>query len=657
MNKSGEIQLTNFRRILLMSLFLCVYALVDRFPQYYGMGSLLGRFSGTRLIQISPVMIVAFVDILLLILSYSGKQSQLLRFVNAIPLLLRRLGAINWLMFAGIALVFPVLVLSTISPDFDLMLSRIWIFGHLILLGSLFLWAATNQVGDLIVVAITAMVFAMVERLALFIPEISAQMTSLGWSEASRYYYASLFFSKSIYGSTAPLTSLHPTRYLLQSVPFLIPGLPLWVHRAWQVFLWIALPLTGSLLIVRRLKIKSILIPTLVVIWGYLFLNQGPVYYHLMVCVIIVAAGFSIDKPYKSLAMVILASIWAGISRINWFPVPGFLAVFFYILEIPHFGRSFWRYWLWPMIWVVSGLITAFLSEAAYVVISGNPAENFGTSFTSSLLWYRLYPNITYPNGILLSILIVSLPAVSLILIKLICARGALHFERAMAFGAILLVFFIGGIVVSVKIGGGSNLHNLDAFLVFLMVVVVYLFFDRVNPESVVKKPWRTTHWIATAILLFFPIISVIQTDSQIIRFDNNPVQQDLDKLQDIIDSTPKTDGEILFISQRHFMTFKYVTGVELVPDYEKVFLMEMAMAGNQSYLNQFENDLKEHRFSLIISEPLAMVIKGEQDVFFEENNAWTTRVTALIRKYYHETVNLPNALIAVSEPISLSGK
>ncbi|MGA9399175.1 MAG: hypothetical protein WBV22_13070, partial [Anaerolineaceae bacterium] len=96
---------------------------------------------------------------------------------------------------------------------------------------------------------------------------------------------------------------------------------------------------------------------------------------------------------------------------------------------------------------------------------------------------------------------------------------------------------------------------------------------------------------------------------------------------------------------------------VELVPDYEKVFLMEMAMAGNQPYLNQFEKDLEEHRFSLIISEPLAMVIQGEEDVFFEENNAWTTRVTALIRKYYYETANLPNALIAVSEPISLSGK
>ena len=51
-----------------------------------------------------------------------------------------------------------------------------------------------------------------------------------------------------------------------------------------------------------------------------------------------------------------------------------------------------------------SGFVAAFLAETTYIAISGNPLSNFGTSFTSSLLWYRLFPNITYPNGILNSI-------------------------------------------------------------------------------------------------------------------------------------------------------------------------------------------------------------------------------------------------------------
>src|SRR5438093_8257271 len=53
---------------------------------------------------------------------------------------------------------------------------------------------------------------------------------SMRWSEGSRYYYASLYFSKWIYGESAPLSTLHPSRYLLQSIPFLIPGLSITVH-------------------------------------------------------------------------------------------------------------------------------------------------------------------------------------------------------------------------------------------------------------------------------------------------------------------------------------------------------------------------------------------------------------------------------------------
>ncbi|HSM71777.1 MAG TPA: hypothetical protein VK851_09550, partial [Anaerolineales bacterium] len=60
---------------------------------------------------------------------------------------------------------------------------------------------------------------------------VTAYPLSMGWSEGSRYYYASLFFSKQIYGDAFPLPTLHPTRYLLQSFPFLFPNLGLFAHR------------------------------------------------------------------------------------------------------------------------------------------------------------------------------------------------------------------------------------------------------------------------------------------------------------------------------------------------------------------------------------------------------------------------------------------
>jgi hypothetical protein len=652
MNNNGSKYLENIRRIALISLVLSIYTIVDQYPRYHGMGSLWGTFSGSRLLQISPVLWVALLDAVIIGLSYRSKKAWPLHILDGAVLALRKIPIICWLFFGIIGLVFPVLVLTSLAPDFAFILSQLWIFGHLVLLGSLFLSAVMPGTPALGIVAITALLYTLVEQIALFIPDISTQMTSLGWSEASRYYYASLFFSKSVYGTQAPLSSLHPSRYLLQSIPFLIPQLPLWAHRAWQVFLWLVLPMAASLLIVRRLKLKSGLVTAMAAIWGYLFLNQGPVYYHLLVCVIIVAFGFSANKPVRSLLIVLLASIWAGISRINWFPVPGVLAVLFYLLEVPRAGTGFWKYWLWPVVWVFSGVSAAFLTETTYIAISGNPAENFGTSFTSSLLWYRLFPNITYPNGVLLSILLAVFPVLILLLVKLGRTDGKIHRERLLLLNAILIVFFAGGIVVSVKIGGGTNLHNMDAFLVFLLIAAAYCYFKGFISETGTAYDRHPIHWIVTALLIIMPVSYVIQVDKNIRSFDNQPVIQDLEKLQDIIDATPVENGQVLFISQRHYITFNYVRGVTLVPDYEKVFLMEMAMADNQVYLGQFEQDLKSHRFALIVSEPLYMVVQDEEDDYFEENNAWTTRVTALIRKYYQESVRLPAALIVVSEPI-----
>jgi len=42
------------------------------------------------------------------------------------------------------------------------------------------------------------------------------------------------------------------------------------------------------------------------------FLFQGAVYYHLMVCVVLVLLGYKKDKPLRTLIFVLLASVWAG---------------------------------------------------------------------------------------------------------------------------------------------------------------------------------------------------------------------------------------------------------------------------------------------------------------------------------------------------------
>ena len=62
------------------------------------------------------------------------------------------------------------------------------------------------------------------------------------------------------------------------------------------------------------------------VAWAFCYLLIGPVYYHLLVAALLVLWGYDRRHPWRTTLVVLLASIWAGISRINWFPVPGMLA-------------------------------------------------------------------------------------------------------------------------------------------------------------------------------------------------------------------------------------------------------------------------------------------------------------------------------------------
>ncbi len=256
---------------------------------------------------------------------------------------------------------------------------------------------------------------------------------TLEYSETSRFYYGSLWFSRSLYGMDLPLSSLHPTRYLLQAIPYIIPGLPLWAHRLWQALLWIILTGAASFLLARRLKLSNRGLTVLTAMWGFVFLLQGAVYYHLQVCVIIILLGVSTRHPWRSLIAVLLASLWAGISRVNWFPVPAMLAIALYLLEEPFSHVSnLWKYLLQPFLWAVTGLLAALLSQALYIFWSGNTgnAGDFGTAFTSDLIWSRLLPNATYPMGVLPGILLVSAPLWIALFFFLRGRAGNWHFIR-----------------------------------------------------------------------------------------------------------------------------------------------------------------------------------------------------------------------------------
>ena len=88
-------------------------------------------------------------------------------------------------------------------------------------------------------------------------------------------------------------------------------------------------------------------------------------------------------------------------------------------------------------------------------------------------------------------------------------------------------------------------------------------------------------------------------------------------------------------MDQRQLLTFGFVENVPLVPDYEKKYLMDKAMAGDEHYFNKFYQDLSNGRFSLIITNPIFDNIQDAEYRFEEENNAWVKWVAKPLLCYY----------------------
>lgn len=478
---------------------------------------------------------------------------------------------------------------------------------------------------------ITALlIFGALYRLAAFLPELQAGPFALGWSEGSRFYNASLFLSERIYGQKLPLPVLHPSRYLMQALPFLLGVKSILAHRVWQVLLWLGMSAWGAYLCVRRFGRDKGVSIGLLTIWGALFFFQGAVYYHLMVCVILVLLGYRKDKVWRTLAFVVLASVWAGISRVNWMPLPGLLAGLLYLMDQPFDGKKWPRYLMPVLLWAAVGFGSAWLAQQGYIRVSGEDPALFNSAFSSALIWQRLLPNATFGLGILPAVLLVCLPGLGL-LGQLVERKQLprLHWLRWMGLTGILSVFFLGGLLVSLKIGGGGDLHNLDGFLVLWFLAAGSLLTGAYAPDGPLRPPEpiaaKVPFWLLLAALvpLYFALSHPVSWGYAKLADQ----RADVKRMQAVLDQLREQPGEVLFISERQLLSFHELQGVRVVPEYEKVFLMEMAMGNNQPYLQRFYTDLASHRFKAIITDTISTRLQGEANSFGIENDAWVTQV------------------------------
>ena len=487
--------------------------------------------------------------------------------------------------------------------------------------------------------------------LLVYWPRVTDYPFAMGWSETSRYYYPSLFVSQKVYGQGYPWPILHPTLHLLLAPPYLFDA-PLWVHRAWQVA--IRYILVGAVVpaLMTRLSIPGRATRWLVALWMFLFLFMGPIYFHLTIPVIILLMGFSSQNDRRTWSAIILASIWCGWSRLNWYPMPGMIAAVLYLLEVPYRGKNLWRYLLKPALWFVAGILIAVIAQRIYVALSGVPDSSiFFTSLASDLLWYRLWPNASYFLGILPGALLASLPIWIAMFIVIRSRKNDWHPLRLVLIFTALFVLFLGGLVVSLKIGGGANLHNMDAYFSLLLIVLAYLIFARYRPEGGnIARP-VLLHWLLIVSLLIMPAWSYLQFNIGSVNYDPARTQNVMTSLQEYVDQTNAQGGKVLFITQRHLLSMHMLNNVALVPEYEREDLMEIAMSNNIPYLQTFREDMEDQRFALIVVDPLNYNVLSKNRSFAEENNVWVTRIMKSILCNYREESIFPADEIALYVP------
>ena len=138
---------------------------------------------------------------------------------------------------------------------------------------------------------------------------------------------------------------------------------------------------------------------------------------------------------------------------------------------------------------------------------------------------------------------------------------------------------------------------------------------------------------------------------------DMAQAQQGLENLRQAItqaqqeNACPPNRCEILFIRERQLLTFgalSHDNQPRLVDDYELVFLTEMEMSNNSLYLERFYTDLRQHRFALIVSDPLYTGRQGSLREFGEENDAWAERVAEPLLCAYQPAFEIPNNAVVL---------
>ena len=469
----------------------------------------------------------------------------------------------------------------------------------------------------------------------LKLAQVTAYPFSTYWSEGNRFFDYSTLFGSFRYLVPAGEKIYAFITWGMQvpwALPFLFPNLSIGAFRLWYQLMWILPTLLLGLAAAWRKPLKggNLALALVFAGWTFLFLDQGPIYTPLILAGLIALLAARAALPL-GIILVMIASYYAKYSRWTWTYSPGLWAAMLALLAIesPAFSKNGLKKLVKPVVLGISGyfggqILPSIIKNLSVSSVKLIP-DVVGSATRQPLLWERLLPNPTFPPGILYGLLWAALPVV-VVLAALLAARAwKINWMQGLAMLIIAGAYLATGLIASVKIGGGSNLHNLDNFLVTLvMIAAAALDSVRKSGFSIKGKPILTA---LLCIALVAPVTFELRGGARLSLPDAAATSEALDAVEKTV-AEYKNKGEILFIDQRQLLTFGMVKDVTLVSDYEKKYLMDQAMADNGPYFRGFYQDLAAGRFALIVNEPGNYIIRGSESSFGQENDAYVKWVT-----------------------------
>lgn len=509
---------------------------------------------------------------------------------------------------------------------------------------------------------------------------------SMGWSEGNRMWDFSIMFGRDLYDYPPDkeiFVLLDTGRQFVGGLPFILPGITIWMERFWIALTAILPYLLLGVATFRFLRsdLKGWL---LTVFWVFIFLKQGPIHTPLVLCAAATALVWR-SPLWLGIPLITLTSYAAEASRFTWVFAPAMWVGMLEIISANAQDNKLTRHtWVRSITLALFGFIGGQYGEpfiklfndsstSVNASISVDSAVSMVTTPVQPLLWYRLLPNETYPLGVLFGLIVATTPLIILLCYLIFSKKWQLNLWQKLAILAPLTAFLVVGLIVSTKIGGGGDLHNLDMFLIGLMFTGAVAW-EKAGKQWFTEIPFAPV-WIKITLVLFCALpglfalrgirsFAFAEDASWLVVLTDAPNEKSLDMIpsdivannaleviREQVDVAVTQGREVLFIDQRQLLTFGYITDVPFIPEYEKKVLMNNALGSRQAYFQRFYEDLANKRFALIISEPLRISVQDSTDTFGEENNAWVKWVSVPMLCYYDIKTTLKEVNVQLLVP------